>query len=1082
VGGTVTDSLEVPGDHDWFAITLTAGQQVVVALDGVTLEDPYLYIRDSSGNVVASNDDIVDGINRNSKITFDPGYSGTYYIDAGAFNNNYTGTYQLSVQPYTPPFVATFDQIADQLVNGFWDGDHHHFNVTQGGTLTVNISTLNAAEQALARAALQEWSDIIGVQIQEVTTGGQIVFDDSEDNSGNPVAATDAVWSNGLTTSAHVHISNSWVQAYGTGLNTYSFQTYIHEIGHALGLGHAGDYNDTATYPNDAKFVNDAWSTSVMSYFDQHQNYWFNNQGFSLDYAVTPMGADILAMQTLYGLSTTTRTGATTYGYNSNAGGIYDATIYPNVAYTIFDNGGTDTIDFSGTPSNQTINLNAETFSNVNGNTGNLYIARDVVIENAIGGSGNDTIIQNSANNVLSGGAGNDTVSYETATAGVSVNLSLTTAQDTGGGGVDTLSGFENLVGSAFSDSLIGGPTTVSISGGAGDDWIDAGTANPTSRLNLSGGDGNDTFVLGVDTGPFVIDGGSGFNAVDGSKASGGLLLSTNQIAPGGVDWLLGVHKIIGSNYADTLIAGFTGDILIGGAGDDTLTSNQGGTQLAGGTGNDIYNVRSTTDQVIENAGEGVDTVNAACTYTLGANFENLTLHEYLPWDPYAGAALTPPPSENRSATGNDLPNVITGNLGDDVLTGLAGADTLTGGGGNDAFQDTVAGLNGDTITDFGFGDKIVISDATLASFNFSVSGNTLNYSGGVLTFGTALSGTLVATAAQGGGVQLSLAQTITHAVADDFNRDGRSDVLWRHDSGYMSDWLGLSNGALQDNAAYALTNVPTAWQIAGTGDFNGDGDSDILWRNTSTGAMTDWLGLANGGFQDNAANGYTIVPSAWKIAGVGDFNGDGRADILWRNTTTGDMSNWLGLLNGGFKDNAANGFINVPMAWQVAGVGDFNGDGRNDILWRNTTTGAMTDWLGLLNGGFQDNAPNGYTIVPVSWQVAGVGDFNGDGRADILWRNTTTGDISNWLGLPNGGFQDNAANGYTNVPLAWQVAAVADYNGDGRSDILWHNSSMGATTDWLGLSNGGFQDNSANFYTYVPNSWHAVSDPHSLI
>jgi hypothetical protein len=291
-----------------------------------------------------------------------------------------------------------------------------------------------------------------------------------------------------------------------------------------------------------------------------------------------------------------------------------------------------------------------------------------------------------------------------------------------------------------------------------------------------------------------------------------------------------------------------------------------------------------------------------------------------------------------------------------------------------------------------------------------------------------------------------------------------------------------VSNGALQDNAANSLTNVPTAWQVAGIGDFNADGHSDILWRNTTTGAMSDWLGVANGGFQDNAANGYTNVPLAWQVAAVGDFDGDGRADILWRNTSTGDMSDWLGLLNGGFHDNAANGYTNVPTAWHVAGTGDFNGDGRADILWRNTTTGAMTDWLGLGNGGFQDNAANGYTIVPTAWQIAGVGDFNGDGHADILWRNSTSGDMSDWLGLSNGGFQDNAANGYTNVPLAWQVAAVGDYNGDGRADILWRNSGTAATTDWLGLSNGGFLDNSANFYNHVPNSWHAFSDTHSLI
>lgn len=287
VGGTVANSLEVVGDHDWFKITLTAGQPVVVSVNGITLEDPYLYIRDSSGTKLYSNDDIVDGVDRDSKVAFNPTYTGTYYIDVGAFEDKYTGTYQVSVQPYTPPPLATNDQIADQLVDGYWGGDSHHFNVTQGGTISVDISTLNAAEQTLARAALAEWSDIIGVHFQEVTGGGQIIFDHSEGSDGM-IAATDANWSNGITTSAHVQISSSWVTHYGTSLNSYSFQTYVHEIGHALGLGHSGNYNDTATYPYDALFKNDAWSTSIMSYFDQHDNTYFASQGFSAAIRLSP--------------------------------------------------------------------------------------------------------------------------------------------------------------------------------------------------------------------------------------------------------------------------------------------------------------------------------------------------------------------------------------------------------------------------------------------------------------------------------------------------------------------------------------------------------------------------------------------------------------------------------------------------------------------------------------------------------------------------------------------------------------------------------------------------------------------------
>src|SRR4029453_16333578 len=109
-----------------------------------------------------------------------------------------------------------------------------------------------------------------------------------------------------------------------------------------------------------------------------------------------------------------------------------------------------------------------------------------------------------------------------------------------------------------------------------------------------------------------------------------------------------------------------------------------------------------------------------------------------------------------------------------------------------------------------------------------------------------------------------------------------KDDILWRRDDGRMSDWLGASNGGFFDNAANAYTSAPLAGHVAGVGDFNGDGKDDILWRHDD-GRMSDWLGASNGGFFDNAANAYTSVPTSWHVAGVGDFNGDGKSDILWR-------------------------------------------------------------------------------------------------------------------------------------------------------------------------------------------------------
>jgi len=281
---------------------------------------------------------------------------------------------------------------------------------------------------------------------------------------------------------------------------------------------------------------------------------------------------------------------------------------------------------------------------------------------------------------------------------------------------------------------------------------------------------------------------------------------------------------------------------------------------------------------------------------------------------------------------------------------------------------------------------------------------------------------------------------------------------------------LGLANGGYFDNANASSTFVPTSWQIAGIGDINGDGRDDLVWRN-SDGRTTNWLGLANGGYSDNATNSSTSVPLSWHIDGIGDFNGDGRDDILWRNDD-GRTTNWLGLANGGYFDNANNSMTFVPLSWQVAQVGDYNGDGRDDILWRNND-GRITDWLGLANGGYFDNAGASSTFVPLSWQIAGIGDINGDGRDDIIWRRDD-GAFTTWLSQPNGSFVSNDTNSWALVPTNWKVEGTGDFNGDGADDIVWRRDD-GAFTTWLSTGNGSFVSNDANSWAVIPTTWQVV-------
>jgi hypothetical protein len=278
-------------------------------------------------------------------------------------------------------------------------------------------------------------------------------------------------------------------------------------------------------------------------------------------------------------------------------------------------------------------------------------------------------------------------------------------------------------------------------------------------------------------------------------------------------------------------------------------------------------------------------------------------------------------------------------------------------------------------------------------------------------------------------------------------------------------------NGAAVSAGSNYTNAVPVPdWQIVGTGDFDGDGRADILWRNSSTG--DDYIFLMDGTTVKAGSNYTNAVPDQkWQVAGVGDFDGDGKADILWRNADTGQ--DYIFLMDG-TAVKAGSGYTNaVPdQAWQVAGVGDFDGDGKADILWRSASTGQ--DYVFLMNGTAVQPGSNYINAVSdLNWQVAGVGDYDGDGKADIVWRNGATGE--DYIFFMNG-TTVTAGSNYTNsVPdQDWQVAGTGDYDGDGRSDILWRNASSG--DNYLFLMNGTTVQPGSDYTNAVPDtSWQVI-------
>jgi hypothetical protein len=221
----------------------------------------------------------------------------------------------------------------------------------------------------------------------------------------------------------------------------------------------------------------------------------------------------------------------------------------------------------------------------------------------------------------------------------------------------------------------------------------------------------------------------------------------------------------------------------------------------------------------------------------------------------------------------------------------------------------------------------------------------------------------------------------------------------------------------------YIRTVADQNWQVAGIGDFNGDGKDDILWRNADTGE--NYL-YPMDGLAILPEEGYlrTVADPDWGIAGVGDFDGDFKADVLWRNSSTGE--NYLYPMNG-TAIKPMEGYLRTvaDLTWKVAGVGDFDGDGKADVLWRNSSTGE--NYLYPMTGN-AIKPTEGYlrTVADQNWQVKGTGDHDGDGKADVLWRNSLSGE--NYL-YPMDGTTMKPTEGYlrTVADLDWEIAGAGN-------------------------------------------------------
>ncbi len=310
------------------------------------------------------------------------------------------------------------------------------------------------------------------------------------------------------------------------------------------------------------------------------------------------------------------------------------------------------------------------------------------------GGDGDDWLVGGAGDDIIRGGAGSDWASYEGAKAGVTADLTKTGQQDTVGDGKDTLTGIENLWGSAFDDVLIGDANANNLQGGAGDDKLYGGAGDD----HLSGGTGNN-----------LIDGGEGWDTVDYRFSDVGVTIDLSMfVAPGGSppagDWLISIEAAIGSEHDDVMTGNAYENYLFGGGGNDTLRAMSGGDTLDGGDGDDIlyssgfgapdlllggagddrFMIGGSTAVIY--GGEGNDTLVSTSTSSVKIDL-NITGLQTI-WSLGGGAissAVELHEIENLVGNvgddhliGDGKDNILTGGFGDDILDGGAGSDTAS--------------------------------------------------------------------------------------------------------------------------------------------------------------------------------------------------------------------------------------------------------------------------------------------------------------------------------------------------------------------------------------------------------------------
>ncbi|WP_448044773.1 FG-GAP-like repeat-containing protein [Bradyrhizobium liaoningense] len=386
----------------------------------------------------------------------------------------------------------------------------------------------------------------------------------------------------------------------------------------------------------------------------------------------------------------------------------------------------------------------------------------------------------------------------------------------------------------------------------------------------------------------------------------------------------------------------------------------------------------------------------------------------------------------NDTIIGNATANTLNGDGGNDTITGVGGNDTIVGGTGTDTAVYSGGGYS------YAISYNSVTQTFTIADQRSGSPDGTDTLTG--IEYFQFTDGFIASSAFTNGGL---VTPAVGHVATDspDFNGDGNTDLLLLND--------GISGVAVWElSGTQVLANPQVGTMAAGfhfakEGDFNGDGKTDLLMLNDSTHDAQVWL---MNGTQISAAGTVGTISAfgGWGYADVGDFNGDAKSDLLLLNSVNKAVAVWE--LNG--TSVLANPQVGtMASGFHFASTGDFNGDGKTDLVMLNDATHALQVWL-MDGTQVTSETTIGTISASAGWRFSNVGDFNGDGKSDLLLLNDTTHGVAVWL-MDGTQVTANPQIGTISAFAGWRCADTGDFNADGKSDLMLFNDNTHGVAVW---------------------------------